>query len=416
MYCAHCGTGLSHDAEFCGICGKAVLQGANSNGQFPSVEHLNSKSMEPEVTPGVPSNEKKIAVGDPIRSHRETSRNFRWPVLVPAVVALVAGLSWGGYSLYRHYQYEKYYTAGISALAAQNYSLAKSDFLTAVAIRPSNLSEAGLKQADELISSQQNFALGKEEFSKGNLNAALSALRNVIPSDRQDYQRAQALTQKIRLDLGAKGVSHVTFLGSDGSAVILPLVGIKADYGMNFNKPPSVDPTRPITPLHFTVPGSQTNHLEVYWINEGSGSGTMFIGPRGWIPTSAGIGVDGSELFSLQNPNDITQKMTVTDDGGCAGCSISDIGSYFPNLAHWAAQQGFPPSTFGTSPDFQSRQLINPSALAYQLVTLQSGYQTNGVAVMQNTGDIFFGRAEITMPTSAHELMTTMLNFYLTFH
>lgn len=416
MYCAYCGTALNDEAGFCGTCGKAVLQRSNSNHRSPSTGHLLSETVKTENPPAIPSDENKESVDDRMRSRPQKFRNFRWSVLVPTVVVLATGLSWGGYTLYRHIQYVKYYTAGVSALAAQNYSLAKSDFSAAVAIQPNDLSKAGLKQADELISSQQNFALGKEKFSKGNFNAALSALKNVLPSDRQDYKGAQALTQKIRSDLGARALSQVTFISSDGSTVILPLVGIKATYGMDFNKPPSVGPLTAIPPIHFAIPESQSNLLAVYWINEGGGTGAMFIGPRGWIPTSAGVGVDGSELFSLQDPNDITQKMTVTDDGGCAGCSIGDIGSYFPNLANWAAQQGFPPNTFRTSPEFQSRQLLSPSALAYELVTLRPGYQSNGVAVMKNKGNTFFGREEITMPKSDHKLMTTMLNFYLAFH
>jgi hypothetical protein len=206
----------------------------------------------------------------------------------------------------------------------------------------------------------------------------------------------------------------VTFVEDNGTTVILPVIGIKSQYGVSFPTHPSVNPTSQIPPIHFNIPSSQVSQLAAYWVNEGTDSnqGFLFLGPRGWIATSALIGADGSESFTIQSPTDVTQKLTVSDDGGCAGCSISDIATYFPNMQQWAAQQGFPTQ----SPvAFKGEYQINQNSMSYALYPPSEGYETNGIAYMQPGGtnqNIFFGREEMTMPTSDHSLETTILNFY----
>lgn len=205
----------------------------------------------------------------------------------------------------------------------------------------------------------------------------------------------------------------LTLIGDNGNNVTLPIVGIKATYGVDFPTPPSINPTSQITSIHFNVPSNQADELTAYWVNEGfNNQGFLFIGPRGWIPISASIGVDGSKNFTLQSPSDITQKMTYEDDGACQGCSISNIGTYFPGMSQWASQQGFAPNAF---PDFQSGYQLNQNTAEYSINSLNAGYETNGIACKKanTTAGYFFAREEITLPTSKHALETTILNYLL---
>ncbi|WP_054968989.1 DUF4850 domain-containing protein [Alicyclobacillus ferrooxydans] len=206
----------------------------------------------------------------------------------------------------------------------------------------------------------------------------------------------------------------VTFVENNGNTVTLPVVGIKSQYGIG-SPPSSVDPTFQIPPIDFNIPADQVSQLAVYWVNRDplSEPGFLFLGPRGWIATSALIGADGSERFTIQSPADPSQKLTVSDDGGCAGCSIMDIGAYFPNMRQWAVQQGFP---LQSPPLFKGEYQLNKNTMSYALYPPAPGYETNGAAYMNLPGtnqNIFFGQEEITMPPSDHSLETTILNFYL---
>jgi len=204
----------------------------------------------------------------------------------------------------------------------------------------------------------------------------------------------------------------VTFINNDGSSVTLPVIGLKATYDVSFSTPPPLDPVEQIPPIHYNIPPGQASQLSAYWVNEGyQNQGILFLAPRRWVPTSAAVGADGSEVFSLQSPSAIQQKFTLEDDGGCAGCAVTDIGAYFPSMKKWVAAQGMPAGT-GPGPDFQSEYPLNASTMGYSLVSFTPGYQTNGVAYMNTSGNTFFGHEEVTLPSAQYGLETTILNFY----
>lgn len=161
----------------------------------------------------------------------------------------------------------------------------------------------------------------------------------------------------------------VAFIGSNGDSVILPVIGLKSTYGISFPSPPSVSPVSQIPPIHYTIPNSQANQLAAYWVNGGyRDKGTLFLAPRGWVPTRVAIGTDGSEVFSLVSPSDTQQQFSVGDDGGCWGCSVSDIGAYFPGMQQWAKSQGMPANT---PPDFTSQDLLNKKHLHMRFLLLK---------------------------------------------
>jgi hypothetical protein len=202
----------------------------------------------------------------------------------------------------------------------------------------------------------------------------------------------------------------VSIICDDGKSLSLPVVGIKATYGVSYATTPPVNPVNPLPPVHFNLPSNQVDALTAYWVNEGyKNQGILFLGPNGWTPTSATVGADGSEQFTLQSPSDSHQNMTLADDGGCQACGIRDIGTYFPDQKQWASEKGYPPLS---PPAFTSMSRINQNTMAYSLQSPNPGYETNGIAYMAQGENIFFGREEISLPTSQHSLETTILNFY----
>lgn len=419
MFCNQCGHEIKSGYKFCQNCG---------NAQYPAISQLekNDNNVDESRTISSRGNNKSEVTNEYIADVQESLNNAKEQIshrtdstriiYTSIGILALAGITLGGYTYLRHIQYENDYTNGINALNVKNYALAKSYLSKALILQHNGVTKAAYQNASSLLLSQQSLSTAKKEFEHGKFRAALYSLKFVLSKDTTDFAMSQSLMEKISKAITAQKLSDVKFIESNGSTVTLPLVGIKTTYGISYPTQPSVTPRTPLSPIRFNIPSSQINKLSLYWVNEGGGSGFMFLGPRGWFPTTSEIGADGSELFKLQSPMDITQTMTVTDDGGCAGCTISDIGSYFPGESSWAAKMGFPVTTFGSNPSFHYRQRISPSTMVYSLIPRQPGYQTNGVAYMQSSGNMFFGREQITMPTSDHTLETTILNFYLGFY
>ena len=202
----------------------------------------------------------------------------------------------------------------------------------------------------------------------------------------------------------------VTFRGSDGSTSILPVIGIKASYGINMT--PSMIPSQPLSPIKFSLPPNQASQLALYWVNEGyNNQGYTFLGPRNWLVKDAGIGADGSESFTLQSPNG-SQSMTVRDDGACQGCSISDMGSYFPNLNAWAKKQEVGFNT--ASLPFIAYHVINPNTSVYEIQHKGTTLPSYGIAYQEHykNGGVYFSQEEVTM-SPQNPLANTLLSFYL---
>lgn len=114
-----------------------------------------------------------------------------------STVALLGVLTWGGYSVYRHNQYETLYNGGLAALGIQDYALAKSDFAAALKLHNDALTQAALQKASNLVVSRTSFIQAKADLSQGKLTAAQSLLQNVIPEDTADYAQAQTMKQHV---------------------------------------------------------------------------------------------------------------------------------------------------------------------------------------------------------------------------
>jgi hypothetical protein len=102
------------------------------------------------------------------------------------------------------------------------------------------------------------------------------------------------------------------------------------------------------------------------------------------------------------------------DSGGCQGCIIANIGTYFPELRDWAEQQGFTPDA---EADIQSRALLSPNLMAYSKKPTVKGYELNGVAYQEHGGSSgIFRMLEVQLPKTEHGLAKAVLNFLVTHH
>ncbi|MET3292850.1 UNVERIFIED_CONTAM: hypothetical protein ABID98_005547 [Brevibacillus sp. OAP136] len=195
--------------------------------------------------------------------------------------------------------------------------------------------------------------------------------------------------------------------------VSVPLYAIAAVYGADWPTPPSVTPKTTLPPVRYAIPASLQNQLAAYWINDGSDkSGILLLGPKGWRASTAVVGANGSVGITLENPLDPKQKLDYYDTrGGCQGCAISSIGSYFPTLRKWAETEGFPVTT---KVEFAQQYLLTPNISVFSLKNASPGYETNGAAFQQHgEGGATFRSVIMTTPVRDHNLATAVLNFFL---
>jgi hypothetical protein len=191
----------------------------------------------------------------------------------------------------------------------------------------------------------------------------------------------------------------------------LPLYCIEAEYGVDWPSPPSITPSAPLQSVRFDVPADQQGKLAAFWLNLGDGEhGVLIIGPKGWKAVSAGVGANGSVGILLRNPGDEKQTLQYSDSGGCQGCSIANVGTYFPSLGKWAEEQDFP----GEKKEFLQQTLLTPNIVAYSLKHPDAGYETHGVAYQQHGGGgAVFRMEEISLTADSRPLATTILNFFV---
>lgn len=239
------------------------------------------------------------------------------------------------------------------------------------------------------------------------------------PGDEDVYY----LTAEFTIDNGGGSnrrnnvVEHgtVTFRpGEGGPEVKLPLFGITATYGViSGSTAPAAIPSSSLPEISFEIPEDQQDQLAAFWINQrGDGErGILLLGPRGWRPVEAGVGADGSVGILLENPDDPAERLLYSDtSGGCQGCAISGIATYFPSLRKWAEDQAFP----GEEMKFRQQVLLSPRIISYSKEHADPGYEINGMAYQQHGRDgAWFRREEMSSAVSKHRLATTVLDFFV---
>ncbi|MFM1651906.1 DUF4850 domain-containing protein [Brevibacillus sp. B_LB10_24] len=204
----------------------------------------------------------------------------------------------------------------------------------------------------------------------------------------------------------------VSFQMKEGEPVVkLPLYGIAADYAVDWPEPVSITPKSPLPPVRFEIPAGLQQELAAYWINQGDGEhGILLLGPKDWKVVAASIGANGSIGIRLQDPVDEHQTLSYYDtSGGCQGCAISSVATYFPSLREWAEEQAFP----GEPMTFQKQTLLTPNVMAYAKENPFPGYETNGMAFQQHgEGSAWFRAEEISIRADKHDLAAAILDFF----
>lgn len=149
----------------------------------------------------------------------------------------------------------------------------------------------------------------------------------------------------IHRDIVNKGKAVLEFPSDqhDGSTVTLPMIVTQSVPSLDDGTRP-VHTTGPALPrMSYPLSTAMENQLQpalVYFTD--TGSGYLLLAPAGWTP-SANTGANGSYGVLFEDPENPQQTLTYYDNTwSCQGCAITDIGTYFPDKAAWAEEQGFP--------------------------------------------------------------------------
>lgn len=201
-----------------------------------------------------------------------------------------------------------------------------------------------------------------------------------------------------------------------GTISYLPLYAIEASYGVDVKgngEPPAVTLTAPLPNIAFGVPPELAESLAFYWMNSGDDKrGYMILAPDGWRSAGSAVGANSSFAFRLENPDNPLEALDYSDTaGGCKGCAIASIGAYFPDMAEWAAQQGFADLE---QLDFISRETINNYFIRYSINDAASGALRHGIAFKQTAEgeDVTFMKLDIHVPDSQSSLRETIIRFF----
>lgn len=134
----------------------------------------------------------------------------------------------------------------------------------------------------------------------------------------------------------------ITFSGTHGEEVELPLQITKADLSVDDGT--QSEPFQILTPtaVSYKIPPEMKDELQAVLIYRSDmASGYLLLAPIGW-EASAIVGANGSYGVSLTDPSNKEQTLHYSDTAGsCQGCAIYQIGTYFPDQAKWADEQGF---------------------------------------------------------------------------
>lgn len=211
-------------------------------------------------------------------------------------------------------------------------------------------------------------------------------------------------------------VCGTTEFGRGAQTAQLPLRCIRANYG--FDGPhgqPTLAPQQPIKVESYVIPSGLRKSLAAYWMNLGDNEhGVLLLAPKDWSLMSANVGANGSHSIRLVHPDDSEQFIDYFDKGGCQGCLIPNISSYFPQLKSWAEEQGY---VVNPRPEINKRTMLSPNLVAYHKQTERSGYALHGVAYQEHGGGGgVFRSEEVQLPASDKAIATVILNLFVALH
>ena len=168
---------------------------------------------------------------------------------------------------------------------------------------------------------------------------------------------------------------------------------------------PGDNQTYPPT-ISVTIPQQYKGQLSAY------GLGVIVLGPTGWTG-SASEGADGSgggEIYPTNGSSTTSPNITFGTDGNCAGCTLTDAASYFPNARTLLSKTL--PGEQVKIPSGLKTQIVSPSLVRYTLPNTSNGLVVNGVAYFNQT-NLYFEYIQVSLPTSQKDLSDFILNSFI---
>jgi hypothetical protein len=202
----------------------------------------------------------------------------------------------------------------------------------------------------------------------------------------------------------------------------LPVVGCPTNMAI------SPLPVHPIAPPN-GLPANMHDRLAIYSDVTGV---LVVVAPRDWsciallaADGSGSIAVyppDGPPPDAYGEPPHIAQGITARTEGGCAGCTAIAVCTLLPDTPF---VQATTTDTCKTSPAHETVTSLGANTVAFEDPAGYAGngnpsggpYTANGVAILQQAGDLFEDWiTTCTLPDDQHDVCTAVLNEFLTQH
>lgn len=219
--------------------------------------------------------------------------------------------------------------------------------------------------------------------------AALPVLAGILFLGYHIWDRVpeqQPLTQAVNTEdvPASEEVEVVTFPSTNGEEVQLPLQITKAELSLDNSDLAGNNDTQSfkLAEMSYKIPPEMKDKLQAVLVYRTDMiGGYLLLAPIGW-EASAIVGANGSYGVTLTDPSNKEQTLVYSDTAGsCQGCAISSIGTYFPDKAGWADEQGFTvydPLSF--TEWSQPGTAGEDARTAFYTTSVKEGYYHKGVA------------------------------------
>ena len=260
----------------------------------------------------------------------------------------------------------------------------------------------------------------------------LAGIIYITNSTWGDTDRQQPLTQMTspnqavvsnEADLTASKAEVITFPGTNGEEVQLPLHITEADLSVDDGSGSVLSQILTPTAVNYKIPPAMKDKLQAVLIYRSDVAfGYLLLAPIGW-EASAVVGANGSYGVTLTDPSNKKQTLVYSDTAGsCQGCAINKIGTYFPDQAEWADEQGFTvyePLSF--TEWNQLAEAEEDARTATYTTGINEGYYNTGIASYEKdaVGQWYlFRQLEFTLSeeTTRGDLQDIMIDFFDAHH
>ncbi|MDO3410064.1 DUF4850 domain-containing protein [Saccharibacillus sp. CPCC 101409] len=201
--------------------------------------------------------------------------------------------------------------------------------------------------------------------------------------------------------------------GSVGTgAVSVPLETVQARMSVGY---PRTETAPSLPKMTFALTEEEAAQLKsVLVYHPDDGQGYLLLVPRTWTLVSAVAGANGSFSSIFADPDNPVEQLEY--DVSFNGPAISGIGTYFPDRAEWAGQQGYEPDTReGTNLRvLYSNEAEEKGFSRYEWTRQGEGAVAGGAAYYSMTGQgNLFRKLEMSLAGTANSTAAdTILRFF----